>query len=272
MLVTLESGSKITTPEHVDKLISAEIPDPMSDPTLFDIVTKNMLHGPCGDWCLVKNICSKKFPKSFRNETTMDADGYPYYRRRDESVTFSRNNCVFDNRHVVPYNPVLLKTFNCHINVEVVSSIKAVKYLYKYIYKGHDSAAITINGNIPNTSEEAHISHDSNDKSANSNNVQNHDEVSDFVDARYVGPTEAVWRILSKDLQDKSHAIIRLPVHLPNEQNITINDTCTKEELQEALVKTSMLIDFFKLNERDPNARQFVYSDIPYHYVFKKMM
>ena len=34
--------------------------------------------------------------------------------------------------------------FNCHINVEIVSSIKSVKYLYKYIYKGHDAAAIII--------------------------------------------------------------------------------------------------------------------------------
>ena len=34
--------------------------------------------------------------------------------------------------------------FNCHINVEVVSSIESVKYLYKYIYKGHDAAAIIV--------------------------------------------------------------------------------------------------------------------------------
>lgn len=31
-----------------------------------------------------------------------------------------------------------------------------------------------------------------------------------------------------------------------------------------------MLIDYFKLNERDSNARQYIYSHIPHHYVFKK--
>jgi hypothetical protein len=41
---------------------------------------------------------------------------------------------------VVPYNPYLSLFFNCHINVEVCTSVAAVKYLYKYVYKGHDRA------------------------------------------------------------------------------------------------------------------------------------
>jgi len=39
-----------------------------------------------------------------------------------------------DNRWVVPYNPTLLMRYNCHINVEVSSSIKGCKYLYKYVF------------------------------------------------------------------------------------------------------------------------------------------
>ena len=42
---------------------------------------------------------------------------------------------------VVPYNAALLLKYNCHINVEVVSTMKAVKYLYKYIMKGGTRAA-----------------------------------------------------------------------------------------------------------------------------------
>eukprot|EP00973_Karenia_brevis_P064014 8895875-Karenia_brevis.AAC.1 len=49
-----------------------------------------------------------------------------------------------DNRDVVPYNPYLSQKFQAHINVEVVSSIKAVKYLYKYTYKGHDRAELEV--------------------------------------------------------------------------------------------------------------------------------
>ncbi len=51
-----------------------------------------------------------------------------------------RGGFAFDNRWVVPYNPYLSLLFNCHINVEVCTFVTAVKYLYKYIYKGHDRA------------------------------------------------------------------------------------------------------------------------------------
>jgi hypothetical protein len=34
--------------------------------------------------------------------------------------------------------------YQCHINVEVYSSITAVKYLYKYVYKGHDRALVVV--------------------------------------------------------------------------------------------------------------------------------
>jgi hypothetical protein len=51
---------------------------------------------------------------------------------------------IFDNRWVVPYNPYLTMPYQCHINVEVCSSITTVKYLYKYVYKGHDRALAVV--------------------------------------------------------------------------------------------------------------------------------
>ena len=44
----------------------------------------------------------------------------------------------------MPYNPYLLHLFNCHINVEACGSIKAVKYLFKYIYKAHDHTSVAV--------------------------------------------------------------------------------------------------------------------------------
>ena len=61
---------------EVDKFISAEIPDPQKNPILHKIVMKNMIHGPCGNWCLVDGKCSKKYPKNFQNETFIDANDY----------------------------------------------------------------------------------------------------------------------------------------------------------------------------------------------------
>ena len=61
-----------------------------------------------------------------------------------------RHNQNVDNPFVVPYWPHLLHFFNYRVNVEMVSSVRSVKYLYKYVYIGHDAANIT----IENTSNE----------------------------------------------------------------------------------------------------------------------
>ncbi|GBO45558.1 hypothetical protein AVEN_37637-1 [Araneus ventricosus] len=76
---------------------------------------------------------------SKEKKTEENINGYPMYQRKyTESVRVGRHD--LDNRLVVPYNPWLSKKFNAHINVEVCASIKSVKYLYKYVYKGHDAA------------------------------------------------------------------------------------------------------------------------------------
>lgn len=101
LLVTLKN--KLSTPQMVDRCISAEIPDPNLHPDLHRIVMGNMIHGPCGAWCEVNGKCSKHFPKQFRNETTMDADAYPQYRRRNTGASYERRGGhVVDNQWVVP--------------------------------------------------------------------------------------------------------------------------------------------------------------------------
>ncbi|XP_024877995.1 uncharacterized protein LOC112458538, partial [Temnothorax curvispinosus] len=90
LLITLKRNCKIVNPETVDKFISAEIPDPNENESLHNVVMKHMIHGPCGDWCLINDKCSKHFPKPFRPETTMDEDGYPQYRRRNNGLLYER--------------------------------------------------------------------------------------------------------------------------------------------------------------------------------------
>ncbi|KYN05845.1 ATP-dependent DNA helicase PIF1 [Cyphomyrmex costatus] len=253
ILITMKQNYKLTTEEIVDKFICAEIPDPQQNFRLHEIVMKNMIHGPCGDWCLKDGKCTKNYPKEFKNETIMDEDAYPSYRRRNTGRTYERpGKYVVDNRYVVPYCPKLSMIFNCHINVEIVSSIKSVKYLYKYIYKGHDVAAITLE---PKTNDI----------------IIDHDEIHNYIETRYVGPVEASWRILGKKLHDKSHVVIRLPIHLPNEQNITIENECYEDALITAEDRGTMLLDYFALNLREDEARKYLYIEIPRYYTFKKI-
>ena len=78
--------------------------------------------------------CKRRYPKAYQEETQDSSDGYPLYCRREHAPFNSQvkvGNAMLDNRWVVPHNPWLCQTYNAHLNVEVVASVKAVKYLYK---------------------------------------------------------------------------------------------------------------------------------------------
>ena len=51
-------------------------------------------------------------------------------------------------------------------------------------------------------------------------NVYN--EITHYVDARYVSASEACWRIFHYDLHTHSPAIQRLPVHLPGQEQVIL--------------------------------------------------
>jgi hypothetical protein len=113
LLLTLSPDFRPNSPEEVDTLIRATWPDPISEPRLFAIVKKNMVHGPCGQWntnapCMKDGRCSKGFPKAFQSETAMSGSGYPIYARPDDGRSFEVRNFPADNRWIVPYNPHLL--------------------------------------------------------------------------------------------------------------------------------------------------------------------
>ncbi|KAK8940603.1 hypothetical protein KSP39_PZI010696 [Platanthera zijinensis] len=111
-----------------------------------------MIHGPCAHVnsnapCMKHGLYKKWYPKNFAGETVQGADSYPIYRRRNNYHSFilhRAQNFANDNRWVVPYNPWLLLKYDCHINVEICSSIKSIKYLYKYIHNGPDSVAFQV--------------------------------------------------------------------------------------------------------------------------------
>jgi hypothetical protein len=152
-LLIMQRKYKITCPEQYDAIITAELPDKKKYPELYKMVTKHMMHGPCrvlNPNCPCtkdRTSCKNYYPRPFCDSTSQGKDSYPVYRRRDDGRKETVRGHMLDNRWVVPYNPYLIRTFNCHINVEACSSIKSVKYLFKYIYKGHDRASVAVREN-----------------------------------------------------------------------------------------------------------------------------
>ena len=142
ILIFLHPNSKVNTPELIDSLISAEIPDPVTHPRLHHLVTSFMIHGPCGDQnpnapCMKDGKCTKHYPKTFQEQTLLSEDGYPVYRRRNNGRTFTNaQGQTIDNRNVVPYCPMLLLLLESHNILECCVSVDAFKYIHKYVYKG----------------------------------------------------------------------------------------------------------------------------------------
>jgi hypothetical protein len=158
-----------------------------------------------------------------------------------------------DNRYVVPYNPYLCKKFNAHINVEVCSHMTAIKYLFKYVYKGPDRTTVEIaSAATQNGSEEARHN-------------EQVDEIKQYLDARYVSTSEGTWRLFKTPIHDRSPAIERLPVHLPNQQLAIYRDMDNIQEItNRAAAKKSPLTEWFEANLKYPDlAKALTYAEFP---------
>ena len=180
-------------PDDYDKIVSAEIPDKGTHPRLHAAVVKHMLHGPCipdRSSCMKRGECSKQFPKPFCQETVHnDNMNYVQYRRRSPANgghSHEKRGNVFDNRHVVPHCPYLLLKYDCHINVEICTSMGAIKYLFKYIYKGPDLISVELRTFRQRRNAEYIAANPG-------------DEAAKFLDARYYTPDEGVWHTQLED-------------------------------------------------------------------------
>jgi hypothetical protein len=88
------------------------------------------------------------------------------------------------------------------------------------------------------------------------------------MDSRYVSAPEAAWRLFGFHMHEQSHTIVRLQVHLPDEQNVYFTEDNMATAAQAAAQKHTNLTAWFVLNQEDETANEILYSDIPQHYVY----
>ena len=264
------------TPANIDRCICAEIPyDPRQDPSVtdpltpeqkaqadfYDLVVEKMIHGPCGPLynrshlgCCKSGKCKRNFPRPFRTSTIINDDRYPDYRRRTPAeggntckIWYKNVEYVIDNGWVVPYNPRLLCTFRCHINVEYVHSIKTLKYLLGYHFKGEDLVSV------------AGIAED--------------DEISLYSTRRYISACMAIWRFFEFDTIRMKPSVRQLGIHLEGQQlcRYEANEVDAQDSLQRH--HNTMLMDYFNANQcpiRGDVARQLKYEDMPTKFVWNQ--
>lgn len=241
----------------IDDIISAELPNKREDPELFEIIKKSMVHGPCGSYnpdspCMKDGKCTKGYPRQLLKETQTGGDGYPLYRRRKPVdgghtavIKIKNMNVKIDNQWIVPYTPILSKSFNAHINVEICNSVKSIKYICKYVNKGSDMAVFGI---------------------ANSNGPIN--EIDQFQIGRYISSNEAVWRILGFDIHERFPTVTHLSVHLENGQRVYFTEENAAQKAMNP--PNTTLTAFFNLCATDKFAKTLLYNEVPQFYTWNQ--
>nr|GEU71510.1 DNA helicase [Tanacetum cinerariifolium] len=222
-LLWINSESKVQQDVDVDKYVCAELPDPVIDPHTYEIIFELMIHGLCGfanptATCMKDGgTCNRNFPKPYCNKTYIDKEGFVHYLRRHTKIQVQRQCVLLDNRYVVPYNATLCLRYHAHINVEYCGWTMFIKYLFKYISKGTNRVIVNVTKSLPN------------DPSGSNTHAIQIDEIKNYVEARYIGPYEACWRILDFHIHYRNPHVQTLAVHLENMQQLKFR---SKDSLQ----------------------------------------
>ncbi|GBP62999.1 ATP-dependent DNA helicase PIF1 [Eumeta japonica] len=197
-----------------------------------------------------KKVIALKISSSSSEQTISGENGYPLYRRKSPQhggftakIRLRGQEIDLDNRWVMPYSPVLSRTFQAHINVEVCNSVQSIKYICKYVNKGSDQATVGFTNN-------------------------NNDEVTRFQSGRYISSSEAVWRILSFPIHERHPPVIHLDIHLEGGQRIYFNPENVTERLESP--RRTTLLAFFNLCETDAFAKTLLYHEVPSFYTYNK--
>ncbi|XP_037474121.1 uncharacterized protein LOC119350347 [Triticum dicoccoides] len=242
-----EKGKRLK-PSQTDEIICAEIPDKDKDPETFEAVKNFMMHGPCGEAnpkspCMEKHMCSNYFPKEFCDETIVDEDNFPRYRRRDNGRQIDKGGVKLNNGSVVPYNKDLLVKFQAHINVELCNRYMSIKYLFKDIRQGDNQATAL----VEETDQSKH-----------------NDEIKMYLRCRYITATEACWRIFKFPLQYQQPSVQRLMFHEENKQQVIFPDSTNLEEIiQRPRSSITMFTEWMETNKKHKDARELTYLEFP---------
>ncbi|XP_058764577.1 uncharacterized protein LOC131638035 [Vicia villosa] len=139
--------------------------------------------------------------------------------------------------------------------MELCNQSTSIKYLFKYINKGSDKISAVI---VP--------SH-----STNRRGDKNIDEIKQYLDCRYVSPSEACWRIFSYSLHGRKPAVEILFFHLEGEHSVYYRDY---EQIGDVLIKPSvtesMFTAWFEANNQYEEARLLTYGQFVSKFVYVK--
>jgi hypothetical protein len=159
---------------------------------------------------------------------------------------------------VIPHNRLILLKYRCHCNVEFTASLSTVRYQFKYQHKGNDLATVEL-------------------LSKEEGKPKN--EISLYVNSRFIDPHLAVWRLFEYKVQDRYPAVMRLDIHEENKQFVYFRPGQEEEKVDKP--KVTKLMAWFSYNEDqynrqsegedyDENYDEYTYMQFPEHYTYNE--
>ncbi|XP_071719581.1 uncharacterized protein [Rutidosis leptorrhynchoides] len=186
-----------------------------------------------------------------------DDNGRAHYHRRNAGIYTTRAGVHLDNRYVVPYNRLLCMTFQAHINVECCGTTSLIKYLFKYISKGTDRVAVRIAKPIGSDSRQSQ------------QQTQPVDEIKNFIDARFICPHEAYWRIFNFPIHHREPAVQILAVQDENMQLVKFpGKQPLRAIVENSEAKKTTLTEWLNYNASSVNGSHLTYLDFPSEFVW----
>ncbi|XP_050897469.1 uncharacterized protein LOC127104325 [Lathyrus oleraceus] len=121
----------------------------------------------------------------------------------------------------------------------------SIKYLFKYINNGSDRILDVI---VPS-------------ETTNKVDENNIDEIKQYLDCRYISPSEACWRILSYSIHGRKPIIERLFFHMEGKKIVYYKDyEKISNVLTKASVTESMFTTWFKANKKFEEVKLLTYG------------
>ena len=170
-----------------------------------------MLYGPYSTYnTSMPHMRNRKykfqFPYAFQDKTIVGNNNKLVYKRLQNSLTFIKPNqsYIYSSRDIAPYNAYFLTRFNAYINIKSYIGYCAIKYVFKYIYKGPNYATITLGAQAAGAKPQQPIN-----------------KIKEYIDAQYIATYKALQRIYKNCIYSRSIPIQQLAIYLEGQQFIT---------------------------------------------------
>ncbi|XP_070026692.1 uncharacterized protein [Nicotiana sylvestris] len=165
ILLFLHEHNKYPTVGDIDQIITTEIPDETVDPHYYRAVKSFMMHGPCGSArksspCMQNGRCTKHFPKRFTESTTIDEDGYPIYKRRDDGRTINKDGIDWTtgndrataafSRSVQEEGSSVVDEINTYYDCRYISPCEAAWRIFKFPIYYRQPSVERLSFHLPN--------------------------------------------------------------------------------------------------------------------------